>query len=97
MAKSIIITGAGRGIGAATAHAFLDAGYRVGLIGRTEDIPVPDDHLHLAVAGLGVAGLHEDALRNQGVGQFIEQFAMGIEPLDACVVAVIAWLDGAVQ
>ena len=37
MAKSIIITGAGRGIGAATAHAFLDAGYRVGLIGRNED------------------------------------------------------------
>ena len=37
MAKSIIITGAGRGIGAATARAFLDAGYRVGLIGRNED------------------------------------------------------------
>ena len=37
MAKSIIITGAGRGIGAATAQAFLDAGYRVGLIGRNED------------------------------------------------------------
>jgi NAD(P)-dependent dehydrogenase (short-subunit alcohol dehydrogenase family) len=37
MTKSIIITGAGRGIGAATATAFLDAGYRVGLIGRNED------------------------------------------------------------
>ena len=37
MTKSIIITGAGRGIGAATAQAFLDAGYRVGLIGRNED------------------------------------------------------------
>ena len=37
MAKSIIITGAGRGIGAATARAFLDAGYRVALIGRNED------------------------------------------------------------
>ena len=37
MAKSIIITGAGRGIGAATALAFLDAGYRVGLIGRNKD------------------------------------------------------------
>ena len=36
MAKSIIITGAGRGIGASTAHAFLNAGYRVGLIGLRE-------------------------------------------------------------
>ena len=50
MAKSIIITGAGRGIGAATAHAFLDAGYRVGLIGRNEDT--------LAAT----AGGHENAL-----------------------------------
>ena len=37
MRKSIIITGAGRGIGAATTTAFLEAGYRVGLIGRNED------------------------------------------------------------
>jgi Short-chain alcohol dehydrogenase of unknown specificity len=34
LAKSIIITGAGRGIGAATTKAFLNAGYNVGLIGR---------------------------------------------------------------
>ena len=37
MQKSIIITGAGRGIGAATAKTFLEAGYRVGLVGRNED------------------------------------------------------------
>ena len=37
MKKSIIITGAGRGIGAATARMFLDNGYRVGLIGRNAD------------------------------------------------------------
>ena len=35
-AKSIIITGAGSGIGRATARAFLDAGWQVGLIGRRE-------------------------------------------------------------
>lgn len=35
--KTIIITGAGRGIGRATALAFLDAGWAVGLIGR--DVP----------------------------------------------------------
>ena len=34
MSKKIIITGAGSGIGAATAKAFLDDGYHVGLIGR---------------------------------------------------------------
>lgn len=46
MKKSIIITGAGRGIGAATATAFLEAGYRVGLIGRNADTlgAVADGH-----------------------------------------------------
>ena len=34
MAQSIIITGASGGIGRATARAFLDAGWNVGLIGR---------------------------------------------------------------
>ena len=39
--KSIIITGAGRGIGRATALAFLDAGWAVGLIGR--DVPALEE------------------------------------------------------
>ena len=34
MSKSIIITGAGRGIGKATADVFLDAGWTVGFVGR---------------------------------------------------------------
>ena len=34
MTKSIIITGAGRGIGKATAETFLNAGWNVGLVGR---------------------------------------------------------------
>ena len=34
MSKTIIITDAGSGIGAATAKAFLSDGYHVGLIGR---------------------------------------------------------------
>ena len=34
MSKTIIITGAGSGIGAATTKAFLDDGYHVGLLGR---------------------------------------------------------------
>ena len=36
MAKTIIITGAGSGIGRSTAQAYLDAGYKVGLIGRRQ-------------------------------------------------------------
>ena len=36
-APTILITGASGGIGRATARAFLDAGWRVGLIGRRED------------------------------------------------------------
>lgn len=37
MAKSIFITGASSGIGAATARAAADAGWRVGLFARSED------------------------------------------------------------
>jgi len=37
MTKSIIITGAGSGIGKATARTFLDAGWRVGFVGRREE------------------------------------------------------------
>ena len=36
MDKTIIITGAGSGIGRATANAFLSAGWQVGLIGRRQ-------------------------------------------------------------
>ncbi|WP_294926995.1 SDR family oxidoreductase [uncultured Paracoccus sp.] len=36
MSKTIIITGSGSGIGRVTARRFLDAGWRVGLIGRRE-------------------------------------------------------------
>ncbi len=36
MSKTILITGAGSGIGRATAQAFLDAGWRVALVGRRE-------------------------------------------------------------
>lgn len=37
MTKSIIITGAGSGIGRDAAHAFLNAGWQVGLIGRRSE------------------------------------------------------------
>ncbi|MDU8909811.1 SDR family oxidoreductase [Aestuariicoccus sp. MJ-SS9] len=50
MSQSILITGAGRGIGKACAKTFLEAGWRVGLIGRT------------AAALEEVSGGHENAL-----------------------------------
>lgn len=37
MTKSIIITGAGRGVGKSTARTFLNAGWRVGFVGRNSD------------------------------------------------------------
>ena len=37
MAQTIVITGAGSGVGASTARAFLNAGWKVGLIGRRVD------------------------------------------------------------
>ncbi len=48
--KSILITGGGGGVGRATAHAFLDAGWHVGLVGRR---PEPLEE---------TAGGHENAL-----------------------------------
>ena len=37
MQKTIIVTGAGSGIGKATATAFLENGYKVGFLGRRAD------------------------------------------------------------
>ena len=37
MSRTILITGAGSGVGRATAQAFLDAGWHVGLVGRRAD------------------------------------------------------------
>jgi NADP-dependent 3-hydroxy acid dehydrogenase YdfG len=49
MAQGIIITGAGSGVGRATARVFLDAGWNVGLVGRREAA------LHEAAAGHSAA------------------------------------------
>ena len=46
MAKTIIVTGAGSGIGASTTKIFLDAGWNVGLIGRREGPLVEVSKVH---------------------------------------------------
>ena len=57
MRKTIIITGAGSGIGAATAEAFLNDGYHVGLIGRRIETlqAVANDHKNALVLPCNVA------------------------------------------
>lgn len=46
MQKTIIITGAGAGIGRATVQAFLAAGWKVGLIGRREETLIETANSH---------------------------------------------------
>lgn len=55
--RSIIITGASSGIGRATAEAFLDAGWRVGLIARRAELlaEVADGHAHAVALPADVA------------------------------------------
>ena len=57
MSKTIIITGAGSGIGAATAKAFLHGGYHVGLIGRRAETleATADGHKNALVLPCDVA------------------------------------------
>lgn len=57
MRKTIIITGAGSGIGAATAEAFLNDGYNVGLIGRRIETlqAVANDHKNALVLPCNIA------------------------------------------
>ncbi|MDC1382713.1 SDR family oxidoreductase [Candidatus Puniceispirillum sp.] len=57
MSKTIIITGAGSGIGAATAKAFLDDNYHVGLIGRRTEMleDVANGHENALVLSCDVA------------------------------------------
>ena len=51
MTQTIIITGAGSGIGRATAHKFLAAGWNVGLIGRRVEalVETAADHANALV------------------------------------------------
>ncbi|QGG79523.1 SDR family NAD(P)-dependent oxidoreductase [Litorivicinus lipolyticus] len=55
--QTIIITGAGSGVGRATAHRFLAAGWRVGLVGRREQalVETADGHPNARVMACDVS------------------------------------------
>lgn len=56
MSKTVIITGAGSGVGASTAITFLNAGWNVGLIGRRKELlaSVSDGHANALVVNCDV-------------------------------------------
>ena len=62
MSKSIIITGASSGIGAATATAFLEAGWQVGLIARRQEALEDVASGHAAAHVLPADVTNEEAL-----------------------------------
>lgn len=73
MSKSIIITGAGRGIGKATAQAFLDAGWKVGLVGRQPGPleEVADGHKNaLVLPGDVVQEMQVEQIFNRAMGEW---------------------------
>lgn len=77
MSKSIIITGASSGIGAATAKVFLKAGWQVGLIARRRDA------LETVAAGQGGAHvLPADVTDENALGAVFESFAKTTGRLD---------------
>jgi NAD(P)-dependent dehydrogenase (short-subunit alcohol dehydrogenase family) len=73
MSQSILTTGAGSGVGQATARAFLDAGWQVGLIGRTASAleATADGHPNAIVLPCDVTDEAQvDAAFAQAVGQW---------------------------
>lgn len=60
-ARIAVVTGAGSGIGRATAHAMLAAGFRVALVGRREDAlrETADGHPHALVVPADVTSADE--------------------------------------
>ena len=77
MAKSIIITGAGRGVGRACAELFLEHGWSVGLVGRTETAlrETAGNHKNAVV-------LTCDVTDEQQVDDAFDWFAAKVDTLD---------------
>ena len=100
MAKTIIITGAGSGIGASTTKVFLNAGWNVGLIGRREGplVEVSKGHANALVLPCDVTDeVSVEAAFNEIVAKFghldvlFNNAGVGIPASSIDEVSVDAW------
>lgn len=100
MAKTIIVTGAGSGIGASTTKFFLDAGWNVGLIGRREGplVEVSKGHANALVLPCDVTDeVSVEAAFNEIVAKFghldvlFNNAGVGVPASSIDEVSVDAW------
>ena len=100
MAKTIIITGAGSGIGASATKIFLDAGWNVGLIGRREGplVEVSKGHANALVLPCDVTDeVSVEAAFNEIVAKFghldvlFNNAGVGVPASSIDEVSVDAW------
>ena len=100
MAKTIIITGAGSGIGASTTKVFLNAGWNVGLIGRREGplVEVSKGHANTLVLPCDVTDeVSVEAAFNEIVAKFghldvlFNNAGVGVPASSIDEVSVDAW------
>lgn len=81
MGKVVVITGGGRGIGAATAREFVSRGARVAL----GDIDVPLAKATADEIGCGTTGLHLDVTDRDSIDTFLDEVERTVGPVDVMV------------
>jgi 3-oxoacyl-[acyl-carrier protein] reductase len=80
--RSVIVTGASRGLGLAIASALAAAGYRVLAVARTESKELRTLIASAAQAGRGAVQFHAfDLLRVEAIGQFVSGLRKEVGPL----------------
>ena len=80
--RSVIVTGASRGLGLAIAAALATAGYRVLAVARTETKELRAHIASAAHAGRGAVQFHAfDLLRVEAIGQFVSGLRKDVGPL----------------